>query len=102
MYQPLPRLSDFDVSPLNGFLPTEPPCEYLPDPYYAPWERIMVNLQALVLTKRLRKDVDNLPILSTSFLRTEAEWRRAYQVLGFIVHGYVWGGDSPSDVGVHG
>jgi indoleamine 2,3-dioxygenase len=98
MYQPLPRLSDFDVSPLNGFLPTEPPCARLPDPYYDPWERIIGNLQALVSTKRLRREVDSLPILSTSLLREEAEWRRAYSILGFITHAFIWGGDIPTDV----
>lgn len=41
--------------------------------------------------------VDRLPILHTDFLRDESEWRRAYSILGFITHGYVWGGDSPAD-----
>lgn len=42
--------------------------------------------------------VDALPILSTDLLLTEPEWRRAYSILGFIAHAYVWGGDTPSDV----
>jgi indoleamine 2,3-dioxygenase len=98
MYLPLPRLSDYDVSGLNGFLPTEPPCDHLSDPYYAPWETVIANLQPLILTKRIRNVVDKLPILYTDYLRGEAEWRRAYSILGFITHGYVWGGDSPADV----
>ncbi|KAF2670603.1 Indoleamine 2,3-dioxygenase [Microthyrium microscopicum] len=98
MYPPIPRLGDFDVSPLNGFLPTEPPCDHISDPYYAPWESIINNLQPLILTKRLRGCVDRLPVLSTDFLHAKAEWRRAYSILGFIVHAYVWGEDSPADI----
>jgi indoleamine 2,3-dioxygenase len=98
LFNSLPRLGEYDVSPLNGFLPTEPPCEHIQDPYYAPWETVIANLQPLILTKRIRKVVDQLPVLSTEFLRDETEWRRAYSILGFITHGYVWGGDMPSDI----
>ena len=98
MLPALPRLSDYDVSPQNGFLPSEVPLEVLPDAYYKPWETIVRNFQSLILTKRLRWVVDALPVLETHRLRTEAEWRRAYSVLGFIVHAYVWGGDRPADV----
>jgi indoleamine 2,3-dioxygenase len=98
MITPLPRLSDYDISPEHGFLPTEDPILRLGDPYYAPWEAVTLNLQSLILTKRLREVVDTLPILSTDLLVTEAEWRRAYSILGFIAHAYIWGGNVPSDV----
>lgn len=98
MIPPLPRLSDYGISPQNGFLPTEIPLDILPDSYYEPWEAVIRNLQSLILTKRLRRMVDALPVLSTDLLLTEAEWRRAYSILGFIAHAYVWGGDTPSDV----
>jgi indoleamine 2,3-dioxygenase len=98
MLQPLPRLSEYDVSPHNGFLPNEPPCDHLSDIYYAPWEGVMANFHALILTKRLRSTVSRLPVLSTDFLLDEAEWRRAYSILGFMVHAFVWCGDSPEDV----
>ncbi|KAF2470047.1 indoleamine 2,3-dioxygenase family protein [Lindgomyces ingoldianus] len=98
MLPPLPRLVDYDISPKNGFLPSEIPLELLPDSYYGPWETIVRNFQSLILSKRLRGIVDALPILSTEFLLTEAEWRRAYSILGFIAHAYVWGGDTPSDI----
>jgi indoleamine 2,3-dioxygenase len=94
----IPRLRDYDVSALHGFLPTEPPLRELPNPYYSPWETVMQNLQSLILTKRLRGMVERLPVLDTALLSTEAEWRRAYLVLGFMVHAYVWGGDTPSEV----
>lgn len=98
MLPPLPRLSDYDVSPENGFLPAEIPLDVLPDTYYQPWETIVRNFQSLILTKRLRRIIEALPILSTDLLLTEPEWRRAYSVLGFIAHAYVWGGDRPADV----
>ncbi|KAF2865534.1 indoleamine 2,3-dioxygenase alpha type [Massariosphaeria phaeospora] len=98
MLPPLPRLSDYGISPQNGFLPAEIPLEVLPDSYYQPWETIVRNFQSLILSKRLRRIVDALPILSTDLLLTEAEWRRAYSVLGFLAHAYVWGGDRPADI----
>lgn len=93
----LPVLEDYDISPLTGFLPDEPPLLSLGDPYYDPWETIVKDLPALVLTRRLRDVVDAMPVLSTDKLITEAHWRRACSILGFLAHGYVWAGDKPSD-----
>lgn len=98
MFPPLPELSDYEVSPVNGFLPNEVPLDILPDTYYQPWETIVRNFQSLLLTKRLRRVVDALPILGTHSLLTKSEWQRAYSILGFIAHGYIWGGDTPTDV----
>jgi indoleamine 2,3-dioxygenase len=98
MLPTIPRLSDYDVSPHNGFLPDEIPLDVLPDRYYQPWETVVRNFQSLTLAKRLRRIVDALPTLETDLLLTEAEWRRAYSVLGFIAHAYIWGGDRPADV----
>lgn len=97
MLPEIPRLEDYGVSPKTGFLPEEPPLERLPDPYYAPWENIAADLPSLIMTKRLRFLVDKIPLLTTEKLKTEAEWRRACSVLGFLCHGYVWAGDKPSD-----
>ncbi|KAL2008199.1 hypothetical protein VTN00DRAFT_8181 [Thermoascus crustaceus] len=98
MIPPIPVLADYGISPDRGFLPPEPPLDIIPDPYYAKWEAIVSNLQALVLSKRLRQTIDNLPVLSTSYLHSDAEWRRAYVVLVFMLHGYVWGGDKPAEI----
>lgn len=72
--------------------------ECLPDLYYAKWEAVVANLQPLLLSKRIRPVVDRLPILSTEHLHTDAEWRRAYVVLVFMLHSYVWGGERPAEV----
>ena len=98
MIPPIPILGDYAISPEYGFLPAELPLERLPDPYYNKWEAIVVNLQSLILTRRLRGVVDRLPILSTAGLEHDLEWKRAYSLLCFMAHGYIWGGDSPSEV----
>ncbi|CAG7989456.1 unnamed protein product [Penicillium salamii] len=97
MLPPVPSPADYGIAPGYGFLPAELPLEVLPDPYYAKWEKLVQNLQALVLSKGLRSMVDRLPILSTCHLQTDAEWRRAYVVLVFILHGYVWSGNQPEE-----
>lgn len=99
MLPPIPHLEDYGLSGGNGFLPAEPPLEILP-PFYAKWESIVRNLQPLLLSKRVRAAVEALPILSTSNLQSEAEWRRAYVVLVFMLHAYVWGGDRPAEVSI--
>ncbi|EOD48702.1 putative indoleamine -dioxygenase subfamily protein [Neofusicoccum parvum UCRNP2] len=97
MLPQIPRPADFDVSPEHGFLPAELPLQFLDDPYYRPWESTVQALQALILTRRLRGVVDSLPVLSTDYLRSEPEWRRAYSILAFVAHAYIWGGDTPVD-----
>lgn len=94
----IPELEEYGISSEHGFLPNELPLEALPDPYYSKWENTVRNLQGLVLSRRLRGLVDRLPVLSTDHLRTEPEWRRAYSILAFISHAYIWGGDGPAEV----
>jgi indoleamine 2,3-dioxygenase len=97
MVAQIPNPADFDVSVENGFLPTQPPLDSLPNEYYKPWEDIVQNLQGLILSKRLRGVVNKLPVLSTAYLRNAQEWRRAYSILGFITHAYIWGGNKPAE-----
>ncbi|KAI1293905.1 indoleamine 2,3-dioxygenase [Xylaria venustula] len=97
MKQRIPLLSDYGISPTHGFLPDVLPLTRLPDPYYNKWEAIASNLQGLILSKRLRGIIDRLPVLSTVGLEHDAEWRRAYVLLTFLAHGYIWGGDTPRD-----
>lgn len=98
MLPPVPSPAEYGITPEYGFLSPELPLEILPDPYYAKWEKIVQNLQALILSKGLRPMVERLPLLSTSHLQSDAEWRRAYVVLVFILHGYVWSGNYPEEV----
>ncbi|KAI1338454.1 Indoleamine 2,3-dioxygenase [Xylariaceae sp. FL0016] len=87
----------FSVS-RHGFLPEEPPLKTLENSYYLPWEIIIVQLSSLIDHRLLRDHVQRLPILSTSYLRSEPEWRRAYVLLAFLTHGYIWGDDEPAEV----
>ncbi|KAF8443459.1 indoleamine 2,3-dioxygenase subfamily [Terfezia claveryi] len=96
MLPPIPKLEDHSISCRNGFLPDHLPIRRLSDRYYEPWEDLVDNLQALILTKRVRAAVNLLPLLSVSRLRTEPELQRAYSILGFICHSYIWGGDRPA------
>ncbi|KAL5604275.1 hypothetical protein BROUX41_002248 [Berkeleyomyces rouxiae] len=100
MLPAIPDLRDirrYGVSLKNGFLPDVLPLTRLPDPYYNKWEAVMTNLQALILSRRLRGVIDRLPVLSTIGLEDEAEWRRAYMMLCFMAHAYIWGDDQPEE-----
>ncbi|RYP02464.1 hypothetical protein DL764_005791 [Monosporascus ibericus] len=90
-------LKKHDVSN-NGFLPEGVPLDRLPDPLYAPWEDILSQLPTLLKRKTLRRSIDDLDVILTQKLDTQREWRRAYVVLSFLAHGYIWGGDKPSEI----
>ncbi len=92
------KLEDYQISATHGFLPSEPPLRRLP-PYYTPWELIRSKLYGLRFTRRLTQRVADLPMLNTEHLTNEPEWRRAYVLLGYIAHAYIWGLDRPLDVG---
>ena len=98
MLPPIPFVEDYNISSENGFLPDMPPLQFLAHPYYRKWEAVVANLQALLLSKRLRAVLEDLPVITTSRLRTQAEWRRAYVLLSFMTHAYIWGGDVPAEV----
>lgn len=99
---PTAELRKFSVS-RNAFLPEDSPLKQLPDAYYEPWELIAHNLPSLVKVGEtgIRRAVAQLPVLSTDRLRSEPEWRRAYMILAFMTHAYVWGGEKPEEVSFH-
>ncbi|XDG07361.1 hypothetical protein ABKA04_006976 [Annulohypoxylon sp. FPYF3050] len=82
----------------NGFLPEREPLRRLPNPYYAPWETLLDNLPSVIKNGTVRQSVGRMEVLSTSKLHTQEEWRRAYVVLSFLTHAYIWGGEKPSEV----
>lgn len=89
-------LDDFEVS-RNGFLPEKLPIQRLSDQYYESWELILDHLPTLLVSASLREEVDRLPILSTSRLISQREWQRAYLVLSFLTHSYIWEAGGPSE-----
>nr|CAG8566469.1 9533_t:CDS:2 [Entrophospora candida] len=94
----IPRLEDYDISPITGFLPSIPPLHRLPDTYYERWENLIDSFHNLLSTGCLREHVKLLPILKTDKLKTSAEYQRAFLVLSTLAHGYVRGNyESPID-----
>ncbi|OKL58866.1 hypothetical protein UA08_05943 [Talaromyces atroroseus] len=106
------NLDDFRISYETGFLPCTTtttmnkesrPLHKLSNPYYAPWEDIMPDLPELIRSGEIRRRVLDLPVLSVEGLNSqsqndhenhdEAEWQRAYVILGFLTHAYIWGGE---------
>lgn len=92
-------LHRYGISARNGFLPDSVPLSQLSDPYYSPWEELVKELPDLLESREARNKIDALPVLQTTRLKLEAEWRRAYVILGFLTHAYIWGGEQPSEVG---
>lgn len=86
---PIPRLEDYGISPITGFLPEKQPLGRLPEQYSC-WEAAVSDLPALIHTKQIRAVIDEMPVLSVGKLRKVEEQRRAYSVLGFLAHAYVW------------
>nr|BAM84044.1 indoleamine 2,3-dioxygenase [Tolypocladium album] len=81
----------------NGFLPEGNPLEMLPDSYYEPWEAIAQNLPDFI-QHGIREAVTRLPLLSTERLCSDEEWRRAYVVLAYLSHAYIWAGEKPEEI----
>ncbi len=92
MLPPIPTLDDYGLSAKHGFLPHELPLTRLPDPYYNKWEAIASanNLPALILSRRFRAVIQRLPVLDTRGLEHQREWQRAYMILTFFLHAYIW------------
>lgn len=95
------NLAEFGVSTRNGFLPDQPPLRELSNQYYESWEIVLSQLPTLLKTSSLRSEVDQLPVLSTSHLISESEWQRAYLILSFFTHSYIWEAGGPSQVSKH-
>ena len=94
----IPRLSEYNLSPTLGFLSPDPPLSKLPDAYYKPWEDLIVDLPRLISSKSIYDKIKNLPLLTTHKLDHRLQWQRAYLVLAYLVHGYVWarGAENPA------
>lgn len=51
----------------------------------------MESLNALLLAGRLKEVIDDMPLLNVEELRNDAQRRRAFLILSFLAHSYVWG-----------
>ncbi|KAH7058422.1 Indoleamine 2,3-dioxygenase [Linnemannia elongata] len=96
---PVPVLEDYDISPVTGFVPHDQPLPRLPQAYFQPWEETMDQLNHLIDSRQLRAKVDQWPVLDVTQLTSLRERQRAYVVLSFVAHSYIWG--SGLDVSQH-
>lgn len=90
-------LQQFEISHY-GFLPIDEPLAILPDTYYAPWESIISHLPYLIRSGLFHNEIAKLPLLTTARLQSIPEWRRAYVILTFFTHAFIWSGKAPAEV----
>ncbi|POR37740.1 Uncharacterized protein TPAR_02082 [Tolypocladium paradoxum] len=86
----IPNLDSFGISQTRAFLSANPPSSAFRDIYYAKWDDLIAKLPNLISSHTIGQEVRRLPMLDTSKLSTELHLRRAYVVLAFLTHGYVW------------
>jgi indoleamine 2,3-dioxygenase len=92
------KLEDYWISPRLGFLSDQPVLTELPNPYYRCWEQMISSVLPTDGWVLIRRQIDQMPLLSTKKLHTEPEWRRAYTLLTTLAQVYIWGEANPSDV----
>ena len=84
------ELESFKIDSERGFLPNPDPLDCLPKEF-SPWEEIGRELPKLLLTGKIRRFVEKLPLLNASKLADDRERKRAMVILSFLGHAYVWG-----------
>ncbi|KAK9480704.1 Indoleamine 2,3-dioxygenase [Lipomyces japonicus] len=98
MLPSIPNPVDFDVSLTTGFVPDRLPLTKLSDSYFASWEFTASILPFLIMTGKVRAVIDSsssFPELNANRLANDRDQqRRAYSILGFIAHAYIWCGDA--------
>lgn len=81
--------SDYDISPEQGFLPSDP-CHYLPD--CDTLNHLSRELPKLLSTRTVRRFIDEHEALLPSIPAAwrEQDYRTAMRMLSFTGHAYVW------------
>ena len=94
----VPNMDAYGISTHLGFLSDNGPLTSFTKTQYAPWDELIANLPHLTSSHSLRRTVDDtLPYIDPSELGSELEHQRAYVVLGFLIHAYVWGQTGEND-----
>jgi indoleamine 2,3-dioxygenase len=94
----IPKIEDYGISAELGFLSSQCPAASFGDcgghgSSYARWDELMARLPRLISSRTHRSEIRALPTLDAGELASsEAALHRAYVVLGFLIHAYVWGG----------
>lgn len=97
MSAPSIDIEDYGLSRTLGFLSDTPPLTSFSDINFSSCDDLIKHFPYLLASKTLRNEVRKLPELDVQLLSTDAGKHRAYVVLAFLVHGYVWM-DLPHDV----
>ena len=84
------QLSDYEVDGDRGFLPVPDPLDRLPNDFCL-WEEIGRELPKLLISDKVRRFIEDMPLLDATRLRVDREQRRAMVILSFLGHAYVWG-----------
>jgi len=82
-------LEKYNISGNRGFLPLTDPISSLSSSFQA-WEAIAARLPDLIRAKTVREAVERLPTFPTDEFSNEEEWWRAFCLLTFVAHSYVW------------
>jgi len=88
------RLSDHDMTPDRGFLCSYAAAEVILPKDLAPAVEAAIELPRTLLTGRVRKHLETLPVLDLKTFcaeASEAELRTAMVRYSFMVQAYVWG-----------
>ncbi|CAI4034479.1 hypothetical protein SMKI_10G2720 [Saccharomyces mikatae IFO 1815] len=99
--RPLPVLKEYRISSDHGFLDDRLPLARLSSNKYMKWEEIVAKLPSLLQEgSKVRTVIDELEVLDLddSILGEVRELRRAYSILGFMAHAYIWASGTPQDV----
>ncbi|HMO01682.1 MAG TPA: hypothetical protein PKD37_02885 [Oligoflexia bacterium] len=82
--------ADFEIDPNNGFLPNTEPLSKLSKE----WEivdELGAELPKLLLCDQVKQKIAKLKKLPVEKLNSRAERERAFMILSFLGHAYVWG-----------
>jgi indoleamine 2,3-dioxygenase len=90
-------LEPYDLTEERGFLPVQDPRLQMPG-VLKDWGEIAAELPKLLVSDRVRKTVDAMPVISTEELKSTEEHERAMLAFSYIGHAYVWADSSPPQV----
>ena len=92
----LPNPLTYGISAKHGFLSPYAPRPAFTNTYFKPWDDINKDLAILIKSNQIQHAVKQLPLLDISSLDGDLDYRRAYVVLGFITHAYIWSTQPPN------
>jgi len=89
------QLSNFDIHPVTGFLPSPDPLTQLPSSFIQ-WDELGAQLPALLSAGKARIYLANMPLLDVTRLESKGQLERAMLLLSTFASAYVWGETQPA------